>query len=212
MNKEKRAEIMRILAEPDPHPKSELEFSNPFELLVAVSLSAQATDKSVNIATRPLFAAAPTPQAILELGEEKLKEYIRHVGLHHTKAKNIMALCAKLIDDFGGEVPADFDKLVSLPGVGKKTASVVLNVAFRIPRIAVDTHVFRVANRTGYAKGKTTDEVQAKMERMTPKEYLLEAHHYFIFQGRYVCKSRKPECARCTIRHLCEYKEKSAES
>lgn len=200
---------MRILAEPDPHPKSELEFSNPFELLVAVSLSAQATDKSVNIATRPLFAAAPTPQAILELGEEKLKEYIRHVGLHHTKAKNIMALCAKLIDDFGGEVPADFDKLVSLPGVGKKTASVVLNVAFRIPRIAVDTHVFRVANRTGYAKGKTTDEVQAKMERLTPKEYLLEAHHYFIFHGRYVCKSRKPECARCTIRHLCEYKEKS---
>lgn len=209
MNKEKRTEIMRILSEPDPHPKSELEFSNPFELLVAVSLSAQATDKSVNIATRPLFAAAPTPAAILELGEEKLKEYIRHVGLHHTKAKNIMALCAKLIDDFGGEVPADFDKLVSLPGVGKKTASVVLNVAFRIPRIAVDTHVFRVANRTGYAKGKTTDEVQAKMERLTPKEYLLEAHHYFIFHGRYVCKSRKPDCAGCSVRHLCEYKEKN---
>jgi endonuclease-3 len=194
-----------------PNPKSELEFTSPFELLVAVVLAAQATDKSVNIATRSLYPVANTPQAIFDLGEEKLTDYIRHIGLYRNKAKNVIALCRRLLDEYGGEVPQDLEKLKALPGVGQKTASVVMNVAFQAPLVAVDTHVFRVANRTGYAKGTTPEEVQEKMERYTASEYLLNAHHYFILLGRYTCKAKKPECWRCPIAGFCEYKEKTPE-
>jgi endonuclease-3 len=211
MNKDKRREIMALLSEAFPNPKSELEFTSPFELLVAVVLAAQATDKSVNIATRNLYPIANTPQAIFDLGEEKLTEYIRHIGLYRNKAKNVIALCRRLLDEYEGEVPRDLEKLKALPGVGQKTASVVMNVAFQAPLVAVDTHVFRVANRTGYAKGTTPEEVQEKMERYTAAEYLLNAHHYFILLGRYTCKAKKPECWRCPIAGLCEYKEKSPE-
>jgi endonuclease-3 len=211
MNKDKRREIMSLLSEAFPNPKSELEFTSPFELLVAVVLAAQATDKSVNIATRNLYPIANTPQAIFDLGEEKLTEYIRHIGLYRNKAKNVIALCRRLLDEYEGEVPRDLEKLKALPGVGQKTASVVMNVAFQAPLVAVDTHVFRVANRTGYAKGTTPEEVQEKMERYTAAEYLLNAHHYFILLGRYTCKAKKPECWRCPIAGLCEYKEKSPE-
>jgi endonuclease-3 len=211
MNKDKRREIMALLSEAFPNPKSELEFTSPFELLVAVVLAAQATDKSVNVATRNLYPIANTPQAIFDLGEEKLTEYIRHIGLYRNKAKNVIALCRRLLDEYEGEVPQDLEKLKALPGVGQKTASVVMNVAFQAPLVAVDTHVFRVANRTGYAKGTTPEEVQEKMERYTAAEYLLNAHHYFILLGRYTCKAKKPECWRCPIAGLCEYKEKSPE-
>jgi endonuclease-3 len=211
MNKDKRREIMALLSEAFPNPKSELEFTSPFELLVAVVLAAQATDKSVNVATRNLYPIANTPQAIFDLGEEKLTEYIRHIGLYRNKAKNVIALCRRLLDEYEGEVPRDLEKLKALPGVGQKTASVVMNVAFQAPLVAVDTHVFRVANRTGYAKGTTPEEVQEKMERYTAAEYLLNAHHYFILLGRYTCKAKKPECWRCPIAGLCEYKEKSPE-
>jgi endonuclease-3 len=202
---------MALLSEAFPNPKSELEFTSPFELLVAVVLAAQATDKSVNVATRNLYPIANTPQAIFDLGEEKLTEYIRHIGLYRNKAKNVIALCRRLLDEYEGEVPQDLEKLKALPGVGQKTASVVMNVAFQAPLVAVDTHVFRVANRTGYAKGTTPEEVQEKMERYTAAEYLLNAHHYFILLGRYTCKAKKPECWRCPIAGLCEYKEKSPE-
>jgi endonuclease-3 len=202
---------MALLSEAFPNPKSELEFTSPFELLVAVVLAAQATDKSVNVATRNLYPIANTPQAIFDLGEEKLTEYIRHIGLYRNKAKNVIALCRRLLDEYEGEVPRDLEKLKALPGVGQKTASVVMNVAFQAPLVAVDTHVFRVANRTGYAKGTTPEEVQEKMERYTAAEYLLNAHHYFILLGRYTCKAKKPECWRCPIAGLCEYKEKSPE-
>jgi endonuclease-3 len=202
MNKDKRREIMALLSEAFPNPKSELEFTSPFELLVAVVLAAQATDKSVNIATRNLYPIANTPQAIFDLGEEKLTEYIRHIGLYRNKAKNVIALCRRLLDEYEGEVPQDLEKLKALPGVGQKTASVVMNVAFQAPLVAVDTHVFRVANRTGYAKGTTPEEVQEKMERYTAAEYLLNAHHYFILLGRYTCKAKKPECWLCPIAGL----------
>lgn len=211
MNQEKRIEILRKLQAYNPHPKSELEFSNPFELLVAVVLSAQATDKSVNEATRVLFKKANTPQGLMELGHDELLKHIRHIGLYRAKAKNVLGLCKKLIEDYDGQVPEDLNELIKLPGVGQKSASVVMNVAFGHPFIAVDTHVFRVANRTGYAKGKTPEEIQKKMERYTPLEYRLEAHHWFILLGRYICKARKPECWRCPIKDLCEFKEKNLE-
>lgn len=200
---------MQILSEKILHPKSELEFNTPFELLVSVVLAAQATDKSVNIATRKLYPVANTPEAIYALGEKQLEDYIRHIGLYRAKAKNVIALCKKLIDEHNSQVPEDFDALLELPGVGQKTASVVMNVAFGAPLIAVDTHVFRVANRTGYAPGKTPAEVQDKMQRYTKSCYKVDAHHYFILLGRYTCKARKPDCASCPITSLCEYSNKT---
>lgn len=209
MNQEKRLEILKALQADNPNPRTELEYSTNFELLIAVVLSAQATDKSVNEATRVLFPLANTPQKILDLGPEKFLDIIKHVGLFRTKTKNVMKLCEDLVQNHHGEVPKDFDSLVKLPGVGQKTASVVMNVAFDKPTIAVDTHVFRVANRTGYAKGKTPEEVQKKMERYTPLPYRIDAHHWFILLGRYICKARKPECWRCPIEKYCEFKEKN---
>lgn len=211
MNQEKRIEILKRLQANNPAPRTELEYSTTFELLIAVVLSAQATDKSVNEATRELFPVANTPEKILELGPEKFQHFIRHIGIFRTKTKNVMALCRNLVDKYQGKVPETFDELVALPGVGRKTASVVMNVAFNHPLIAVDTHVFRVANRTGYAKGKTPEAVQEKMERYTPMSYRVDAHHWFILLGRYVCKARKPECWHCCIQDLCEFKEKNLE-
>ena len=209
MNQQKRLQILERLQADNPEPKSELEYSNPFELLVAVVLSAQATDKSVNLATRELFPIANTPEKILELGLERFLHIIRHIGLFRSKTKNVMELCKVLVEKFNSEVPQNFDDLIALPGVGRKTASVVMNVAFNSPLIAVDTHVFRVANRTGYAKGKTPEEVQDKMERYTPLDYRVDAHHWFILLGRYTCKARKPECYKCCINDLCEFKTKN---
>ena len=200
MNQEKRLEILKALQADNPTPKTELEYHSNFELLIAVVLSAQATDKSVNEATRVLFPLANTPQAVLDLGPEKFTDIIKHIGL-----------CEDLIEHHNGQVPTDFDSLIKLPGVGQKTASVVMNVAFEKPTIAVDTHVFRVANRTGYAKGKTPEIVQKKMERYTPLPYRADAHHWFILLGRYICKARKPECWKCPIEQYCEYKEKNLE-
>jgi endonuclease-3 len=204
-----RAELYRRLAEQNPDPRSELQYGSVFELLVAVVLSAQATDVSVNKATARLYPVANTPQQILALGEEKLRGYIKTIGLYQTKAKNVIALCRLLLEKHGGEVPEDMDALVALPGVGRKTANVVLNVAFGHPTIAVDTHIFRIANRTGLAPGKTADAVSAKLEKITPKEYALNAHHWLILHGRYVCKARLPECWHCVIADLCRYKPKS---
>ena len=204
-----RAELYRRLAERDPEPRTELAYGSVFELLVAVVLSAQATDVSVNKATAQLYPVANTPQAILALGEEKLRGYIKTIGLYQTKAKNVIALCRLLLDRHGGEVPDDLEALVALPGVGRKTANVVLNVAFGHPTIAVDTHIFRVANRTGLAPGKTADAVSAKLEKITPKEYALNAHHWLILHGRYVCKARLPECWHCVIADLCRYRPKT---
>lgn len=204
-----RAELYRRLAEREPEPRTELAYGSVFELLVAVVLSAQATDVSVNKATAQLYPVANTPQAILALGEEKLRGYIKTIGLYQTKAKNVIALCRLLLDRHGGEVPDDLEALVALPGVGRKTANVVLNVAFGHPTIAVDTHIFRVANRTGLAPGKTADAVSAKLEKITPKEYALNAHHWLILHGRYVCKARLPECWHCVIADLCRYRPKT---
>jgi endonuclease III len=209
MNPAKRLEIYRRLRERLPHPKTELEFGSPFELLIAVVLSAQATDRSVNLATAKLFPIARTPEAMLALGETGLIPYIQTIGLFRTKAKNIMALCRKLIDEHGGEVPADHDALIKLPGVGRKTANVVLNVAFGAPTIAVDTHVFRVANRTGLAPGKSPEEVERKLLKFTPAEFVHNAHHWLILHGRYVCVARKPKCPECVIVELCEYRHKT---
>jgi endonuclease III len=210
MNPEKRLAIYRRLREQNPHPRSELEYRTPFELLVAVVLSAQATDKSVNLATARLFPKANTPQAIWQLGGEGLIPYIRTIGLYRTKAKNILALCRKLLDEYAGEVPANREALESLPGVGRKTANVVLNVAFGQPTIAVDTHIFRVANRTGLAHGKTVEEVERRLVKFTPEEFRHDAHHWLILHGRYVCQARKPRCPECVIADLCEYPRKSA--
>ena len=204
-----RAELYRRLAAVNPNPRSELEYRNAFELLVAVVLSAQATDVSVNKATAKLYPVANTPQAILALGEARLRETIRTIGLYQTKAKNVIRLCALLIERHGGEVPSDRASLEALPGVGSKTASVVLNVAFGQPTIAVDTHIFRVANRTGLARGKTPDKVSALLEKVTPKEYLQDAHHWLILHGRHLCKARKPECWRCSIPEFCAFKPKT---
>jgi endonuclease III len=209
VNPAKRLEIYRRLRSRLPHPRSELHYGSPFELLIAVVLSAQATDKSVNLATAKLFPVANTPRAMLALGEEGLIDYIRTIGLFRTKAKNIMALCRLLLQEHDGEVPADHAALVKLPGVGRKTANVVLNVAFGAPTIAVDTHIFRVANRTGLAPGKTPEEVERKLVKFTPAEFVHDAHHWLILHGRYVCIARKPRCAECVIVDLCEYRHKT---
>jgi endonuclease-3 len=210
--KSQAAEFYRRLAATRPIPQTELEFINPFTLLVAVVLSAQATDVGVNRATPALFAVADTPQKMLALGEERLADMIRTIGLYRTKARNIIALSRMLIEQYGGTVPRDREALETLPGVGRKTANVVLNVAFGEPTIAVDTHIFRVANRTGLAPGATPLEVEAGLEKVTPAEYKLGAHHWLILHGRYVCKARKPDCPVCVVADLCRYGAKTAPS
>lgn len=207
MNAAKRREIFLRLQQDNPNPTTELEYSSSFELLIAVILSAQATDKGVNIATRKLFPVANTPEKILALDEE-LVEYVKSIGLYKTKAKNILATCQLLIDQHDSEVPNTREALEKLPGVGRKTANVILNTAFGEPTMAVDTHIFRVANRTKIAPGKTVLAVETKLMKVIPKEFLLNAHHWLILHGRYTCKARKPECGRCIIHHLCEFKDK----
>ena len=202
-------EMFTRLRELNPHPKTELEYSTPFELLVAVALSAQATDVGVNKATRKLFPVANTPQAILALGEDGLKKYIATIGLFNAKAKNVIATCRLLIAQHGGEVPRDRAALEALPGVGRKTANVVLNTAFGEPVMAVDTHIFRVANRTGLAPGKDVRAVEDLLVKVIPAEFLLDAHHWLILHGRYVCKARRPDCPQCVIRDLCRFKQKT---
>jgi len=202
--------LFERFAAANPHPRTELQYSTPFELLVAVLLSAQATDVSVNKATAALFARANTPQALLDLGEDGLKSYIRTIGLYQTKAKNLMATSRILLERYGGQVPDNREALESLPGVGRKTANVVLNVAFGQPTIAVDTHIFRVANRLGLARGKTPLEVEKQLETVIPPQYRHDAHHWLILHGRYVCKARKPECWRCNVADLCAYTPKTA--
>ncbi len=209
MNAQKRTEIFRRLREANPKPTTELEYATPFQLLIAVMLSAQATDVGVNKATRRLFLVAGTAQAILALGEERLKKHIATIGLFNTKAKNVIASCAILVEQHGGQVPRSREALEALPGVGRKTANVVLNTAFGEPTIAVDTHIFRVANRTGLAPGKTVRAVEDKLEKVVPDEFKRDAHHWLILHGRYVCKARKPDCPNCIIRDLCEYKHKT---
>ncbi len=209
MNAEKRYEIFRRLREDNPEPKTELAYASPFELLIAVILSAQATDVGVNKATARLFPVANTPQAILDLGVEGLSEYIKTIGLYNSKAKNVIETCRQLIERHGGEVPDDREALEALPGVGRKTANVVLNTAFRHPVMAVDTHIFRVSNRTRLAPGKNVVEVERKLMKVVPKEFLLDAHHWLILHGRYVCQARRPRCGSCRIEDLCEYPDKS---
>ena len=204
-------ELFARLAELDPKPTTELAYSTPFELLVAVILSAQATDVGVNKATKKLYPVANTPQAILALGEEGLKRYISTIGLYNAKAKNVIALCRLLIEQHDGEVPRTREALEALPGVGRKTANVVLNTAFGEPTMAVDTHIFRVSNRTGLAPGKTVREVEDTLVAVVPAQYLQGAHHWLILHGRYVCKARKPDCPHCVIRDLCRYKDKTVE-
>jgi endonuclease III len=208
MNPAKRREIFLRLQAANPHPTTELEHKTPFELLVAVILSAQATDKSVNIATRELFPVANTPQKILELGEDGLREYVQRIGLYQTKSKHIIQMCRILLEQHGGKVPQTREALEALPGVGRKTANVMLNTAFGQPTIAVDTHIFRVGNRTGIAPGKDVIEVEKKLMKFVPDEFKLDAHHWLILHGRYVCIARKPKCGECIIESLCEYKHK----
>lgn len=208
MNKEKRTAIFRTLRERMPSPETELNYDTSFELLVAVILSAQATDIGVNKATAKLFPVASTPESILALGLDGLKSYIRTIGLFNSKAENIIKTCRILLEKHGGEVPRTRNELEALPGVGRKTANVVLNTAFGEPTIAVDTHIFRVSNRTGIAKGKTPLEVEKRLLRLTPDEFKLDAHHWLILHGRYVCKARKPACSDCDIIQWCEYKKK----
>ncbi len=208
MNPAKRRQIFDRLAEAIPEPTTELHYSTPFELLVAVVLSAQATDKGVNKATARLFPVANTPQAILDLGEEGLKEYVKTIGLFNSKARNIIELCRMLLEKHGGEVPDTREELEALPGVGRKTANVILNTAFGEPTIAVDTHIFRVANRTGLAPGKTVLAVETKLLKVVPKEFRHDTHHWLILHGRYICQARKPKCPICPILDLCEYKHK----
>jgi endonuclease-3 len=202
-------EFYRRLAELNPEPEGELEWSNPFTLVVAVALSAQATDVSVNLATRRLFAIADTPAKMLALGEESVRDLIKTIGLFNTKAKHVIALSQRLIDDFGGDVPQSREALETLPGVGRKTANVVLNTAFGHHTIAVDTHLFRVSNRTRLAPGKTPLEVELKLEKVTPAPFLRHAHQWLILHGRYICKARKPECWRCPVEDLCPFKPKT---
>jgi endonuclease-3 len=209
MNPARRRAIFERLRSLDPHPTTELEFATPFQLLVAVVLSAQATDRSVNLATRRLFKDAGTPAAIAALGEEGLAEYIRTIGLYRTKAKNVVGLARLLLERHGGEVPADRAALEALPGVGRKTANVVLNTAFGEPTIAVDTHIFRVANRIGLAPGANVAEVEQRLLKFTPEEFRKDAHHWLILHGRYVCKARRPECWRCAIAEWCEHRPKT---
>jgi endonuclease-3 len=209
MNPAKRAELYRRLQAANPHPTTELKYGTPFELLVAVVLSAQATDKSVNAATAVLFKEFSTPDKIAAMGAAKLEGYIKTIGLFRTKAKNVVALSEILLREYGGKVPESRQALESLPGVGRKTANVVLNTAFGQPTMAVDTHIFRVANRTGLAPGKDVLSVEEKLLKFTPPEYLMNAHHWLILHGRYVCLARKPACPRCAIRDLCEFKQKT---
>jgi endonuclease-3 len=209
MNKDKRQAIFERLRKANPNPTTELNFSDPFELLVAVILSAQATDRSVNKATDKLFPVASTPQAMLNLGVEGLKRYIKTIGLFNNKAKNVIETSRILIERYSGEIPQERAALEALPGVGRKTANVVLNTAFGHPTMAVDTHIFRVANRTRIAPGKTPLEVENKLLRFIPKEFLKDAHHWLILHGRYTCVARKPRCGSCLIEDLCEYKSKS---
>ncbi|MGE5823805.1 MAG: endonuclease III [Bacteroidota bacterium] len=209
MNPDKRRQIYERLRAANPSPRSELAFRTPYELLVAVVLSAQATDKSVNLATAKLFPVADTPERMRALGVEGLEQYIRSIGLYRTKAKNVIALSKILVAEHGGRVPAERAALERLPGVGRKTANVVLNVAFGEPTIAVDTHIFRVANRTGLAPGKDPLEVEKKLVKFTPPEFARDAHHWLILHGRYVCVARKPKCAQCALRDLCEYRGKT---
>ncbi len=211
MNKEKRIEIFSRLEAENPHPETELEYNSPFELLIAVLLSAQATDVSVNKATRKLYPVANTPESIRALGEEGLKQYIKTIGLFNSKAKNVIRLCEILLEQHGGEVPQTREALEALPGVGRKTANVVLNTAFGQPTIAVDTHIFRIANRTKIAPGKNVDEVEQRLMRVVPKEFQLDAHHWLILHGRYVCVARKPKCGACIIEDLCEFKQKTSD-
>ena len=208
MNKAKRTEIFTRLRDNNPNPETELEYSSPFELVVAVALSAQATDVSVNKATRKLFPVANTPEAIYTLGEEGLKEYIKTIGLFNSKAKNVIKMCKILIDKHNSVVPQTREELEELPGVGRKTANVVLNTAFGQIAMAVDTHIFRFGNRTKVAPGKNVLEVEDRLMRLVPKEFLLDAHHWMILHGRYVCTARKPKCGSCIIEDLCEYKQK----
>jgi endonuclease-3 len=210
MNAARRRAIFETLRSANPDPRSELEYGSPFELLVAVVLSAQATDKSVNLATRELFRVAKTPPAMLKLGEQGLTGYIRTIGLYRTKARNLIGLCRALVDQHGGQVPRTREALEALPGVGRKTANVVLNVAFGEPTIAVDTHIFRVANRTGLAPGKDVEEVEQRLLKTVPEEFRLHAHHWLILHGRYVCVARKPRCWQCSISRLCEFSPKTA--
>ncbi|MDM4769996.1 endonuclease III [Solimonas sp. SE-A11] len=208
MNPKKRHEIFSRLRDANPAPTTELNYSTPFELLVAVVLSAQATDVGVNKATARLFPVANTPEAILALGEDGLKQHIKTIGLYQTKAKNVIGLCQQLLDLHGGEVPRDREALEALPGVGRKTANVVMNTAFGEATIAVDTHIFRVSNRTGLAPGKNVRQVEDRLLKFTPEEFRRDAHHWLILHGRYVCKALKPECMQCRIADLCEYKHK----
>ncbi|HUN93175.1 MAG TPA: endonuclease III [Burkholderiaceae bacterium] len=209
MNPARRRAIFERLRADNPHPRTELEYRTPFELLVAVVLSAQATDRSVNAATRRLFPVAHTPQAIAALGESGLTPYIQTIGLYRTKARNVVRLCELLLERHQGEVPRERDALEALPGVGRKTANVVLNIAFGEPTIAVDTHIFRVANRTGLAPGATVEEVERRLLKFVPDEFLKDAHHWLILHGRYVCTARKPHCPDCSIAAWCEYRGKT---
>ena len=209
MNRDRRYEIFRRWHAENPEPKTELNFSSPFELLVAVTLSAQSTDKGVNKATDVLFKVAKTPQAILDLGLDNLREHIKTIGLYNNKAKNVYAACQILVDKHGGEVPDNREALEALPGVGRKTANVVLNTAFRQLTMAVDTHIFRLSNRTGIAKGKDVVQVEKALLKHVPKDFLLDAHHWLILHGRYICVARKPRCAACNISDLCDFKEKN---
>lgn len=209
MNKEKRYQILSRLRDNNPHPTTELNFTSPFELLIAVLLSAQATDVSVNKATVGLFAAAPTPQKMLELGVEGVREAIKTIGLFNTKAANVIKTCQILTEKHQGQVPENREALEALPGVGRKTANVVLNTAFGWPTIAVDTHIFRVSNRTGFAPGKNVDQVEARLLKVVPTEFKVDCHHWLILHGRYTCIARKPRCGSCLIEDLCEYREKT---
>ncbi|MCI1710334.1 MAG: endonuclease III [Chiayiivirga sp.] len=209
MKPAERSELFRRLRELNPKPRTELVYSSPFELLVAVILSAQSTDVGVNKATRGLFAAANTPEAMLALGEARLKRHVASLGLYNTKAANVVATCRQLVEQHGSQVPHTREALEALPGVGRKTANVVLNTAFGQPTMAVDTHIFRVANRTGLAPGNTVLAVEQALLKRVPPEFLLDAHHWLILHGRYVCKARKPDCPTCVIRDLCRYRDKT---
>ena len=209
MNKRIRTEMFKRWREANPHPTTELQFNTPFELLIAVLLSAQATDVGVNKATAKLFPVANTPQAMLDLGLEGIMQYTRTIGLYKTKSKHIIETCKILVQQYGGEIPHTREELEALPGVGRKTANVVLNTAFRQPVMAVDTHIFRVANRTKLAPGKNVREVEDKLMKFIPKEFLLDAHHWLILHGRYTCKAQKPQCSKCLIYDLCEYEGKA---
>ena len=210
MNPAKRQAIFERFRNANPEPRGELQYASPFELLVAVILSAQATDKSVNRATGPLYRKANTPQALLKLGVAGLEQYIKSIGLYRTKAKNIIATCAILLEKHAGSVPRDRAALEELPGVGRKTANVVLNIAYGEPTIAVDTHIFRISNRTGLAPGKDVLAVEQKLLKVTPEEFRLHAHHWLILHGRYICIARKPRCGDCPIKDLCEFRQKTA--